>query len=240
MNNKYPIQSFLLSKSGPGACVETLIMKSRISYFLKNPGQLPIVLLTKLPYFNFIRETADYQNRINFEFWFKQKVLKLGGNSKAYWPVHWASQVYDAENIVVGVDAYPGIMKGCYIQGKGGIFIGDYTQIAPNVVIVSANHDPYDSRQHNVAPVRIGKYCWIGAGVKIMPGVELGDWTVVGAGAVVTKSFPEGYCVIGGIPATVIKPLEKDKCVPFKNNIEYHGYIRSDKFEEYRKKHLNA
>jgi acetyltransferase-like isoleucine patch superfamily enzyme len=200
--------------------------------------RLPIVLFTKLPYFRFIRETGDYQNRINFNFWFKQKILNWGGNRKAYWPVHWTSQVYDVENILVGIDTYPGIMKGCYIQGKGGIIIGDYTQIAPNVIIVSANHDLYDSRKHVPAMVKIGKYCWIGAGAKIMPGIELGDWTIVGAGSVVTKSFPEGHCVVGGIPALKIKELDKEKCKPFINKIPYNGYIRSDKFEAYRKKHL--
>jgi acetyltransferase-like isoleucine patch superfamily enzyme len=148
--------------------------------------------------------------------------------------------VHDVENIIIGVDVCPGLMKGCYIQGKGGVDIGDYTQIAPNVVIVSANHDLYDSRQHVAAAVKIGKYCWIGAGAKIMPGVELGDWTIVGAGCVVTKSFPEGHCVIGGVPGKMIRQLDKDKCIPFHNKIAYNGYIRSDKFPEYRKKYLKA
>lgn len=85
-------------------------------------------------------------------------MLNRGGNRKAYWPVHWTSKVYEVENILVGVDAYPGIMNGCYIQGKGGIVIGDYTQVAPNVIMVSANHDLYDSREHILSPIYIGKY----------------------------------------------------------------------------------
>jgi acetyltransferase-like isoleucine patch superfamily enzyme len=169
-----------------------------------------------------------------------QKVLNFGGNKEAYWPVHWASQVYDAQNIYVGVDSYPGIMKGCYIQGKGGIYIGDYTQVAPNVVIVSANHDMYDNRKHINQPVKIGKYCWLGAGCKIMPGVELGDFTIVAAGAVVTKSFTEGYCVIAGVAAKKIKDLEKEKCIPFKNKVEYNGYIHSNKFKNFKQQYLKV
>lgn len=213
---------------------------SKLKYFLKRPLQVPIVLITKLSFFDFIRRTADYQNRINFELWFKQKVLNLGGNRKAYWPVHSSSLVFDPENILIGVDAYPGIMRGCYIQGKGGIEIGDFTQIAPNVAIVSANHDVYDSRKHVLAKVKIGKYCWIGANASIMPGVELGDWTIVGAGAVVTKSFPEGHCIVGGVPAKKIKDLEKNKCIPFEVKYRYHGFVAADKFEQYRKKYLNV
>lgn len=199
------------------------------------------MIITKcIPSFRFIYETDDYQNRVNFEFWFRQKVLNWGGNRKAYWPVHWTSKVYDVENILVGIDAYPGVMGGCYITGRGGLTIGDYTQIAPNVVIVTANHDIYDSRQHICAPVKIGKYCWIGAGAKIMPGVELGDWTIVGAGAVVTRSFPDGYCVIGGVPARKIKDLEKEKCIAFHCRREYNGYIPSDKFTGFRRKRLKV
>jgi acetyltransferase-like isoleucine patch superfamily enzyme len=214
-------------------------MLQKIRYFLKRPLQIPIILLTKaIPYFRFIYRTRDYQNFVTFEFWFKQKVLNWGGNRQAYWPVHWTSKVYDVENILVGIDAYPGTMGGCYITGRGGLTIGDFTQIAPNVVIVTANHDLYDSRRHICKPVKIGRYCWIAAGAKIMPGVELGDWTIVAAGAVVTTSFPEGYAVLGGVPAKKIKDLEKEKCVEFRYEHEYHGYIPASKFNKFRAKRL--
>ena len=184
--------------------------------------------------------TSNYQNKVSLNFWFEQKIANKGGNKKAYWPVHSSSQVYDVDKILIGVDAYPGIMKGCYIQGKGGIEIGDYTQIAPNVVIVSANHDVYDSRKHIEAKVTIGKYCWLGAGCKIMPGVTLGDFTMVGAGAVVTKSFPEGHCIIGGVPAKQIKELDKEKCIRYELEPKFYGYIAANKFEAYRKKYLKV
>jgi acetyltransferase-like isoleucine patch superfamily enzyme len=216
-------------------------MLKRLKYFLRRPLQIPVVIIIKIiPYFRFIYETTDYQGYVPFEFWLKQKVLNWGGNRKAYWPVHWTSKVYDVENILVGIDAYPGLMGGCYITGRGGLTIGDYTQIAPNVVIVTANHDIYDSRKHICAPVKIGRYCWIGAGAKIMPGVELGDWTIVGAGAVVTQSFKDGYCIIGGVPARKIKDLEREKCIAFHCRHAYNGYIPSDKFEAFRKKRLKV
>lgn len=214
---------------------------NRLRFILLNPISFLIVkILRFFPYFRFLFQTSDYQNSINWKFWFNQKILKIGGNHYAYWPVHPTSQVYDVEKILIGIDAYPGIMKGCYIQGKGGIEIGDYTQVAPNVIIVSANHDIYYSRNHIEAKVKIGKYCWLGAGCKIMPGVTLGDFTIVGAGAVVTKSFPEGHCIIGGVPAKKIKDLEKEKCVRYELEPKFYGYIAAHKFEKYRKKHLNV
>jgi acetyltransferase-like isoleucine patch superfamily enzyme len=215
------------------------MLKDRISYFLHNPLRIITVPIGKLPYFRFLHDTSDYKCRVSFEFWFKQKILNLGGNKSAYWPVHWTSKVFDAENIVVGVDSCPGIMKGCYIQGMGGIIIGDHARIAANVAIVSANHDVYDSRKHILSAVHIGNYCWIGFGAKIMPGVTLGDWTIVGAGAVVTKSFPDGYCVIGGVPGRIIRHLDREKCLPYNVEVDYNGYIRADRFKAFRKKYLN-
>ncbi len=135
----------------------------------------------------------------------------MGSNKDVYWPVSPASLVFDSENIYAGVDTCPGLMKGCYIQGMGGIWLGDYTQVASNVVILSANHDIYDLRKHVLKSVYIGDYSWIGANSTILPGVTLGRFTVVGSGSVVTKSFPEGYCIVGGNPAKVIRRLEIDK-----------------------------
>ncbi|MCO5242069.1 MAG: acyltransferase [Chitinophagaceae bacterium] len=165
--------------------------------------------------------------------------MNIGGNKRAYWPVHFTSTVINPRNIILGVETYPGLMGGCYIQGIGKVFIGDYTLLAANTCIISAHTDPHDARKYFPKDVRIGKYCWIGAGAIILPGVELGDFTIVGAGAVVTNSFPEGYCVIAGNPAAKIKDIEKSKCIPYKNANEYIGYIRSDKFKANVKKYIN-
>lgn len=184
-----------------------------------------------------IFETRASQTPVTFKYWFWQKFL--GFNKKAYWPVHFTSRISSPENIYAGVDTCPGYMNNCYIQGLGKIYIGDYTQIAPGVGIISSNHDVYNSTLQIPGKISIGKYSWLGMNAVILPNVELGDFTIVAAGSVVTKSFKEGYCVIAGVPAKIIKQLDKTKCLPFTNKIEYNGYIPKTKFEEYRKMHLN-
>jgi acetyltransferase-like isoleucine patch superfamily enzyme len=213
----------------------------KLIYFVYNPFTFVVTkLLRFVPYFSFLFKTSEYQCRVSIWFWASQKLLNLGGNKEVYWPVHPTSNVVDFQKILVGIDVCPGLMRGCYIQGKGGVEIGDYTQIGPNVVIVSANHEVYDSRKHISAKVTIGKYCWLGAGCKIMPGVILGDFTIVGAGAVVTKSFPNGHCIIGGVPAKKIKDLEKERCIRYDLEAKFYGYISEKNFEKYCKKHLNV
>ena len=185
-----------------------------------------LLLLPKI-----IKDTKGTQTPVRLKIWFMQRVL--GFNRKAYWPTHFTSVIGNPENIYAGIDTSPGYSPGCYIQGTGNTYIGDYTQIGPNVGIISANHDLVDTRRYTITEVTIGKYCWIGMNSVILPNVILGDFTIVAAGTIVTKSFAEGYCVIAGNPAKMIKELDPANCKLFKNNHEYNGYIQSSKFEAY-------
>ncbi|MFA7090238.1 MAG: acyltransferase [Arcobacteraceae bacterium] len=183
-------------------------------------------------------ETRKTQTPILLRHILKQKVF--GYNRNVYWPVHFTSIVTHPQNICIGIDTSPGYMPGCYIQGNGKVFIGDYTQISANVGIISSNHNLYDTRKHNVSQVIIGKYCWLGMNTMILPGVELGDFTIVGAGSVVSKSFSDGYCVIAGNPAKIIKTLDKNECIMFENNYKYNGFVKNSNFDNFRKKNLNV
>ena len=101
------------------------------------------------------------------------------------------------------------------------IYIGDNVMIGPNTVIATAGH-PIDPElrlritQYN-KPVHIGKNCWLGANVVVMPGVSIGENTVIGAGSVVTKDIPAGVVAVGN-PCRVMRPVgEKDKKYFFRN-----------------------
>lgn len=184
-----------------------------------------------------IRQTRHTQTPITARMWFWQKIL--GHNRGAYWPMHFTSTLTGlAANVYCGIETCPGYMPGCYIQALGKIHIGDYTQIGPNVGIISANHDPHKNDVHAPSDVRIGAYGWIGMNAVILPGVTLGDFTIVGAGSVVTKSFADGYCVVAGNPARLIRKLDEKDCVRHRSAHEYNGYIRHADFEAYRQKHL--
>lgn len=159
-------------------------------------------------------------------------------NGGGYFPVHPTCTIANIRKIYVGINSTVA-RPGCYLQGAGTIRFGDYVQLAPNVGILSANHDLYDQRKFNAAPIVIGDYSWIGMNSVVTAGVTLGPRTIVAAGAVVTKSFPDGYCVLAGVPAKVVKYLDKEKFVPWHYEQEYYGYIPKDKFESVRKKYID-
>lgn len=111
---------------------------------------------------------------------------------------------------------FPGDSPGVYINAINGVQIGDYTNLGPNVGIISANHNFLDNEAMDQAgPIIIGRHCWLGKDANILPGVILGDFTIVGAGAIVTRSFTEGYCVLAGNPARKIKELNQQECKRF-------------------------
>ena len=196
------------------------------------------VLVSLLPWFDFIRGTKEIDPKITLAIWFRQKVLRI--NSEAYWPMHFSSIVTYPKNVLIGKDTNPGYNPGCFIHGVNKIHIGNYTKIAPNVGIMSGNHNIYNLSEQTIEdPIVIGEYCWIGMNAMILPGVKLGPHTVVAANSVVTKSFPEGYQVVAGIPAKAIRKLEKSMCVDYVSNTSYIGYVPEKNFESFRIKNLN-
>lgn len=119
------------------------------------------------------------------------------------------SSIYSPENIVFG--DYVRVRRACWINGGGGLIVGNYTGLGPYTIIHTSNHNysdktkNYTEQGHIHKPVIIGENVWVGARSTILPGAHIGDGCVVAAGSVVPgKVFPEN-AVIAGVPAKVIK-----------------------------------
>lgn len=214
-------------------------------YFFLFYGRFYKWIINNISFFKPIIETQNNETPIPFKQWLKFKVMNVESGG-AYWPIHPTSRLTGSwRNVLVGIDAGPTASPGCYIQAVGKIYIGDYTQVAPNVGIISSNHFMLDIRKHVVGKVVIGKYCRIGMGSIIHSNIVLGDFVTVASGSIVTKSFEKGYCVIAGNPAQIVEDYSdneriKAKFLEYKNEFEYNGFIPAKEFAEYRKKYLNV
>ena len=115
---------------------------------------------------------------------------------------------WGGHHVHLGKNVY--INAGLKLVDDTHIYIGDCSMLGPNVVIATAGH-PIDPQlrekalQYNL-PVRIGRNCWLGAGVIVMPGVTIGDNSVIGAGSVVTKDIPANVVAVGN-PCRVMRPI---------------------------------
>lgn len=175
---------------------------------------IPILKIIGLLFFDpkYLRGKYFEKNYIGWKWVWRSIWLQkiLGFNRFVPWPVSPFIIISDPNNIFFDPDDINNFQGyGNYFQNfKGKIYIGKGTYIAPNVGIITANHNPYNLDEHLPGKdVIIGKKCWIGMNSVILPGVCLGDHTIVGAGSVVTKSFPDGNCIIAGNPARIIRVL---------------------------------
>ncbi|MCJ7544531.1 MAG: acyltransferase [Phycisphaerae bacterium] len=96
-----------------------------------------------------------------------------------------------------------------FIDGYGGVEIGDDVRIAHRASILSSDHqyqDPHTPiRRQGLVParVRIGNDVWIGCNAVVLKGVTVGDGAIVAAGAVVTHDV-ERWAIVAGVPARKI------------------------------------
>lgn len=121
--------------------------------------------------------------------------------------VHFGSHIYANFNFTTVDDTH--------------IYVGDYTMFGPNVVLATAGH-PINAElrqkgyQYN-APIHIGRNCWLGSGVLVLPGITIGDNVIIGAGSVVTKDIPSNVVAVGN-PCKVLREVsEHDREYYFKD-----------------------
>ncbi len=110
------------------------------------------------------------------------------------------------ENISIGNSV---LGEFVYLNGYGGIEIGDDVLIGTGTMIFSHDHDFSDTtkliRKQGLIkkPICIKDDVYIGCGVTILGNVTIHKGSVIGAGSVVTEDVPENT-IVAGVPAKII------------------------------------
>lgn len=112
---------------------------------------------------------------------------------------------------------------------QGEIFIGNNSTINPNFYL-GAEHAKIDIGEDNMfsffikmnagsheiadketgtiidntAPIITGKHVWLGMGITLLPGCNIGEGSIAGAASLVNKAIPAN-CICAGAPAKVIR-----------------------------------
>ncbi len=133
--------------------------------------------------------------------WFLRHLMKvsLGKGSS----IHMRLRLYTRGQISIGDHCV--IDRDCQLDGRGGITIGNNVNLAPEVMILTAYHDPDDADFAGIEkPVVVEDYAWIATRAMILPGVTVGHHAIVAAGSIVTKDVPPN-AIVGGNPARFIR-----------------------------------
>jgi len=110
--------------------------------------------------------------------------IEIGGNTN----IGSNCQIFSASKVRIGNDVL--IAAYSYLVGGGHIHDDLYT--------------PIIQQGRTSRGIVIEDNVWIGAAVKVLDGVTIGEGSIIAAGAVVTADIPP-YVIAGGIPAQVIR-----------------------------------
>ncbi len=158
--------------------------------------------LEKLYDFNFTRPTEGEKRQMML----KEMFAEIGEGCYIEPPFHanWGGR-----HVHFGDHVYANFGLTCVDDTH--IYVGSYTMLGPRVILATAGHPILPELREQVyqynAPIHIGRNCWLGAGVIVLPGVTIGDNTVIGAGSVVTKDIPANVVALG-TPCRVLRPID--------------------------------
>jgi acetyltransferase-like isoleucine patch superfamily enzyme len=142
------------------------------------------------------RHDVLVERAVTFKFW---RSIRFG----AHCTVQSAAYIYGSRAgtpVVFGDHVV--VSSGCMVLGEGGISIGDYSHLGPQVVLTTQYGDP-EGEMCTPDPVRkyaaiaLGKGCWIGACAVVMPGTVLGDRCKVAPNSVVFGTWGDNVTLAG-------------------------------------------
>jgi len=134
-------------------------------------------------------------------------VLKLFVARIESWKIKDGVTVWFPEGVRIG--RHVTINEGVFLDGFGGLSIGDHCRIAHGCSFISEDHvfddrdTPIWKQGKRASPITVQDDVWCGCGVKVMRGVTIGRGSVIAAGAVVTRDIPP-YSIAMGVPARVV------------------------------------
>ena len=125
-----------------------------------------------------------------------------------------SSNICDGVTITEPYNVYIGervsVHPGCWLQGYGGLTIGDYVGIGSGAKIISSKHNnqrvdiPFKEQGLEKTPVIIEDDVWIGTNAVIIGKAKIGKGSIISAGSVISGNI-QAYSVVVGNPGRVVK-----------------------------------
>lgn len=103
------------------------------------------------------------------------------------------------------------INNNCNIVCRKSIEIGEGCRLGPNVCLYDHNHIFNEfgvTDEYKTGQIKIGKNCWLGANVVVLPNTNIGDCCVIGASCVI-KGNISSHTVLKNVNHYEMKSLQK-------------------------------
>lgn len=153
--------------------------------------------------------------RKNTKMYSKSKNGIVIGTGTEFGPNCGITSKGENSKIVIGKNCAFG--ENVAISGLEDITIGNNALFASNILILSTNHN-YENPDVAVKfqgsrgdKITIGSDGWVGDGVTILAGANIGNHCIIGSKSVVTRGNIPDYSVVAGNPARIVKRYNFDK-----------------------------
>jgi carbonic anhydrase/acetyltransferase-like protein (isoleucine patch superfamily) len=108
------------------------------------------------------------------------------------------------------VDRHAALTSRHYIDCSNLVHIGEFTTVAGTRSQILTHAIDFRRNRQLSAPVRIGRYCFVGTGCVILKGSLLPDYSVLAASSCLSRGFEETFGLYSGVPATHVRALDRD------------------------------
>ena len=107
---------------------------------------------------------------------------------------------------LTGVEIHPGatIGTGFFIDHGMGVVVGETAEIGDSVTLFQGVTLGGTGKERGKRHPTLGNHVVVGAGAKVLGGIQIGDNVKVGANAVVLRSVPANSTVVGN-PGRIVK-----------------------------------
>lgn len=105
-----------------------------------------------------------------------------------------------------------------YVDCSNRVDIGEFATVAGARTQILTHAIDFTRNRQVSAPVRIGRYCFVGTACVVLKGAELPDCSVLAAGSSLARAYADTFTLYSGVPAQPVKELDR--------NAEYFRRVR--------------
>ncbi|HEU4781646.1 MAG TPA: hypothetical protein VFS58_17335 [Steroidobacteraceae bacterium] len=97
-----------------------------------------------------------------------------------------------------------------YVDCSNRVDIGEFATVGGARSQILTHAIDFKLNRQVSAPVRIGRYCFVGTACVVLKGAELPDYCVLAAGSSLARAFADNFTLYSGVPALPVKALDRD------------------------------
>jgi acetyltransferase-like isoleucine patch superfamily enzyme len=121
---------------------------------------------------------------------------------------HFAHQPDRRPELILG--EHSAITHRHLIDCTNAVTIGNFTTVAGFQSQIITHWIDIEQNRQTSAPVRVGKYCFVGTNSVLIGGSVLPDFCILGAKSLLNKALTQTHQLYGGVPARPLQELSPD------------------------------